>query len=383
MDVTRPSGVGRDESVWVWAASGVAVVVGAVGVLGTDGLEAKIEVVVLTLVTIAGFLAKARWPRLPTAALVVWTFAPAVVLNVQERGEGTMFLLVVAVSFVTYVEPDGRVRAAAGSLAVLLPLLIELVAPHDWGWPFWMLGVGFGWLAGEQLRRYRRLLAELEVTRELLADRAVDAERRRIAAELHDLVGHSLSVVLLHVTAARRRLAADAAGAAEALEQAETVGRNSLADIRRSVRLLRSERGSGIAPTPSAVEVPALVDEVRSAGMHVELDASADLGVVDPVGGLAIYRIVQESLVNATRHAPGSSVHVVVTVGAREVEVEVVDRGGRTTPSGAPGVGLTNMRERVDVLGGTLQTGPVRDGWRVHARIPRPAPIERHAGGSR
>jgi signal transduction histidine kinase len=303
-----------------------------------------------------------------------------VVLNLQDRGEGTMFLLVVAVSVVTYTEPDRRVRIAAGTLAVLLPLVIEVFAPHDWGWPFWMLGVGFGWVAGEQLRRYRTLLAELDATRGLLADRAVDAERRRIAAELHDLVGHSLTVVLLHVTAARRRLVDDPVAAAEALAQAEAVGRSSLAEMRRSVSLLRDERGAGVAPTPSAVDVPALVDEVRSAGTSVVLETSGDVDAVEPVASLAIYRIVQESLVNAVRHAPEAEVRVVVSVADREVDVEVVDRGGRVAASGPPGVGLVNMRERVEALGGTIWIGPVHDGWRVFARIPRSVPLEPRAG---
>ena len=257
---------------------------------------------------------------------------------------------------------------------------MQLVVHDDWGWPYWTGGLLVTWLSAEQLRRYRALVAELESTRERLAVQAVHLERRRIAAELHDLVGHSLGVLLLHITGARRRIEDDPAGSAEALRRAESIGRSGLAEIRRSVAALRDETGASLAPAMTAADVPALVGATAAAGCAATLEVSGSLAGIEPITGLAVYRVVQESLANATRHAPGAAVRVAIAVGADEVDVTVADGGGvgRARSQGGPGgVGLVGMRERVEALGGTLAAGPAADGWRVHATLPRagvPAP---------
>src|SRR5262249_53431391 len=156
--------------------------------------------------------------------LLVWTGLPPVYLNARHAGEGTMFLLIVAVSYATLTEPNQRRRVAYGVVGVVTPLLLHGAYEH-WGWPYWMMGVLFGWLMSSQMRRFRLLVAELQAARERLAEQAVSDERRRIAAELHDLVGHSLTVVLLHLTGARRRVRADPEGAERALAEAEEIGR--------------------------------------------------------------------------------------------------------------------------------------------------------------
>ncbi len=190
--VKHPASISR-EGLWWPRAVVVAGVVGLAGVVAAGGSAARFEVAVLTAVTVAGFLAHARWPGMPPALLAAWTFSPAVVLNLRMRGEGTMFLLVVSLSFLVLVTPDRRTRLVAGVVAVLAPPMVQAISPQDWGWPFWMMGIGFGWLSSEQMRRSNALVAELASTRELLAHQAVHVERRRIAAELHDLVGHYLS----------------------------------------------------------------------------------------------------------------------------------------------------------------------------------------------
>ena len=134
-----------------------------------------------------------------------------------------------------------------------------------------------------QVRRFRLLVAELQAAREQLAEQAVSEERRRIAAELHDLVGHSLTVVLLHLTGARRRIRADPEGAEQALAEAEEIGRRSLAEIRRNVALLRGDGArTGTAPTPGARDVPELVASAASAGGDVRLAVHETLGQVIP-----------------------------------------------------------------------------------------------------
>jgi signal transduction histidine kinase len=202
----------------------------------------------------------------------------------------------------------------------------------------------------------------------------VGAERRRLATELHDLVGHSLTVVLLYLTGARRRVRADPAGAEQALLEAEEIGRRCLAEIRYNVVALRGDgASSGTAPMPTARDVPALVASAVSAGSEVRLAVDGELKAVEPVVGLAVYRVVQESLANAATHAAGGHVAVSVCVGDERVLVDVSDSGGRATGDGKPGVGLLGMRERVESLGGTLAAGPTGRGWAVHASLPRPS----------
>jgi signal transduction histidine kinase len=362
-----------------WPAWAVVVggVIGIAGVAAAHGTGARLEVAALTVVTLAGFVAKSRWPGMPAALLVACTFTPAIVLKLQERSEGTMFLLVVALCYLVLVTPDRLTRIAAGTAAVLAPPVVQLLSPTDWGWPFWMMGIACGWLSGEQMRRYRDLVSELAATRELLAEQAVHVERRRIAAELHDLVGHSLTVVLLSVTGARRLVRDNPDAAAAALLEAETVGRASLAEIRGNVRALRDDhQGSGTAPTPAASDVPDLIETMAAAGSAVNLSVTGDMSDVEPVTGLVVYRVVQESLNNAVRHAPGAVARVAVAVADDAVDVDVIDAGGTATAGGAaavraPGVGLIGMRERVEAVGGTLRAGPVDGGWQVHAHVPR------------
>ncbi len=362
-----------DEDRWWLRALLVAGVVGVAGVAAARGIDARLEVAALTAVTAGGLAAQARWPRMPPAVLAAWTFSPAVVLNLRHRGEGTMFLLVVALSFLVLVTPDRRARVVAGVVAVLAPPLVQAISPQDWGWPFWMMGIGFGWVSSEQMRRFHAVATELAATRERLAEQAVHVERRRIAAELHDLVGHSLTVVLLSVTGARRQVGDDPDAAIQALLEAEAIGRASLAEIRGSARALRDGQttGADFAPMPAASDVPELVERMASAGSPVDLRITGDIDEVGPVTGLVVYRVVQESLNNAARHAPGAATRVVVAVGGEAVDVEVVDAGGPAHDSGPAGVGLVGMRERVEAVGGKLDAGPTGGGWRVRAHVPR------------
>jgi signal transduction histidine kinase len=242
-----------------------------------------------------------------------------------------------------------------------------------------MMGIAFGWLSGIQMRRFRRLVDELEATREQLAVQAVHLERRRIAADLHDLVGHSLTVVLLYLTGARRQLQDDPAGAADALREAEEIGRASLAEIRRNVAALREAGDGGMQPTPLAADLVNLVNQLVAAGSLVDLQVTGELASVEAIIGVVVYRVVQESLNNAARHALHAAVLVEVVVGSDAVEVSVVNSGGTGgggVVDGSHGVGLIGMRERVEAVGGTLSAGPVADGWAVRARVPRPALVD-------
>ena len=305
----RPDRTARQDAALAAAASAL---VGGLLVGTSAGHRGSMAAV--TAAVVAGCLVGLRL-RLPTAVLIVWLYGPPVTSLLHWRGEGVVFLVVIALSYLTLREDDIRLRVAAGALGVAVPGAVQLVVHDDWGWPYWTGGLLVTWLSAEQLRRYRALVAELESTRERLAVQAVHLERRRIAAELHDLVGHSLGVLLLHITGARRRIEDDPAGSAEALRRAESIGRSGLAEIRRSVAALRDETGASLAPAMTAADVPALVGATAAAGCAATLEVSGSLAGIEPITGLAVYRVVQESLANATRHAPGAAVRVAIASG--------------------------------------------------------------------
>jgi signal transduction histidine kinase len=276
-----------------------------------------------------------------------------------------MFLVVVSISYCTLVETRPRVRHAIGAAGIASPVVIEVLSPHDWGWPFWTLGIAFAYLSSLQLRQFRLLVVELEATRNQLAEQAVNDERRRIAAELHDLVGHSLTVVLLHLSAARRRLRKhgvpiDPETDAD-LAAAEAIGRASLAEIRQNVVALRGDR-AGLQPLPSAKDVPDLIGRSTAAGSVVNLRVTGGgLDTIEPMTGLAVYRVVQESLANVARHAPGAASTVAIDVSPTYVCLEVSDTDFRANvppATNAAGIGLVGMRERIESLGGSSR--PVR-----------------------
>jgi signal transduction histidine kinase len=228
------------------------------------------------------------------------------------------------------------------------------------------------------VHRQAQLAAALESTRRELAEQAMLEERRRIARDVHDFVGHGLAAVMLQVTSARHVLRRDPDAAEEALRAAEDVGRRSMRELRRTVSLLRSDPELDPAhpapPVPMADEIPALVEEARGGGLDVELRMSGDPAGLEPGVGLALYRIAQEALANAVRHAPRARTVLEVGVGDREASL-VADTVGPVAP--APpgegerhGYGLVGMRERAAALGGELSAGPTVEGWRVSCRVP-------------
>jgi len=182
---------------------------------------------------------------------------------------------------------------------------------------------------------------------------------------------------LLFLTGARHRVQEDPQSAEEALAEAEAIGRRSLAEIRANVAALRSgDDPTTFSPAPTIGDIPALIDQSRSAGTSVDLDLTGPVDELEGVIGAAVYRVVQESIANATKHAPGAEVDVSVRADESGVEVAVLNSGSRLAPpppSGMTGMGLIGMRERVETLGGRLDVGPRPDkgGWRVHATIPR------------
>lgn len=207
-----------------------------------------------------------------------------------------------------------------------------------------------------------------------LAEQAVADERRRIARELHDVVAHHVSVMGVLATGARRVLHRDPATADEALGTIEDTSRTTLREMRRLLDVLRTdtEPAAELAPQPGLAGIEALVEQVREAGLPVSLRVDGVPGPLDPGVALTIFRIVQEALTNALKHAGTATADVRLSFGVYWLVVEVYDTGRGPGPNpGRTGHGLVGMRERVALYGGTLRTGPrPGGGFRVYAKIP-------------
>lgn len=255
------------------------------------------------------------------------------------------------------------------------------------GVQYYLAGLVLGWIIGRLLLTQLRLLHQERAAKSIQAEQAATSERQRIAREVHDVVAHSLSITLLHLTAARRALEQDRDidEAVDALTDAERLGREAMADIRRTVGLLDA-RPSSTRPEPTIADIPELVDDFRRAGLPVTFEMTGDEETAPGAIGLGIYRICQESLANIVKHAPAAETNVRLEIGAQSLTLRIDNRlqVPVTTPSGHVGSGLRGMRERVALLGGELRAGPVSEGWSVSARVPLSAdscPILRRIPG--
>jgi len=251
-----------------------------------------------------------------------------------------------------------------GSDFAFLPLLFLTV---------WLLAFGLGRKL-EQAQAAEERAARLELAREAEARAAVSEERARIARELHDVVGHSVSVMTVQASGVRRLLRPDQEREREALLIVEQAGREALAEMRRLVGVLRRpEEAPALAPQPSLQHLDRLVEQAREAGLPVDVQIEGEATELPAGIDLTAYRLVQEALTNAIKHAQASRAEVVVRYGSDALELVVTDDGlGATDGSSAGGGhGLVGMRERVAVYGGELEAGAMPEGgYALHARLP-------------
>jgi signal transduction histidine kinase len=247
----------------------------------------------------------------------------------------------------------------------------------DQGWGAWLAGSVLMVLAGLLLRNQFMLVAQLQAAQAGLAAKARAEERNRISRDLHDVIAHSLTVSLLHVMSARLAVESDPDDAARSLAEAERLGRESLAEVRQVVGLLREDGGaSGLdrtLPQPGASGVPSLVERFQAAGADVTLTVDGDPGRLPATVGLAVYRILQEALTNVIRHAPGAPTSARLAVSERDATLTVDSLG---KPGAGTGHGVPGMRERAESVGGTCSAGPSGAGWLVRASFPVAAPGE-------
>ena len=331
---------------------------------------------VLCALAAAPFVLWTYRPGLPLLALSLAVIVPAVAAQRSGQLEPLLFEVSLLAFVVARAAPSTAAAVALGLLAVLAPVAAGVIQdPSDIAVGIWIMGVVFPWLFGRAAARQGELVAQLQATRRELAQQTLLVERRRIARDVHDFVGHGLAAVMLQVTSARHVLHRDPAAAEEALRTAEEVGRRSMGELRRTVALLRSDdEAAAGAPLPSVREIAALVDDARSGGLAVELRIRGDDTAIAPGVGVALYRIAQEALANAARHAPGARTVLALEVRDRRACL-IAETTGPTiaTPRRDPessGYGLVGMRERAAALGGELTAGPTSDGWLVRCTLP-------------
>ncbi|WP_204456108.1 sensor histidine kinase [Actinokineospora baliensis] len=238
----------------------------------------------------------------------------------------------------------------------------------------WVLGEFSGARRAYHLEVERRL-ALLETERDQQARIAVGQERARIARELHDVVAHAVSVIVVHADGAAYAVRSQPEVAERAIRTISATGREALTELRRLLGVLRSEDSeTDRTPQPGTQSISDLAERVRTIGVPVLLDLTGELDDLPAGVGLGIYRIVQEALTNTIKHAgPGATAAVHVRRVGDRVELDITDRGPGSPRHGLTpgGNGLIGMRERANVFGGTLQAGPhTEGGWRVRAVLP-------------
>jgi len=226
---------------------------------------------------------------------------------------------------------------------------------------------------GSRLRAQDSLAAQTERAEAERARRAVLEERARIARELHDVVAHHMSLIAVRAETAPYRLTGLPESARDEFSSLSEVAREALTEMRRLLGVLRHDQPAALAPQPQLTDLPALVDAARRSGVPVELSLPPALGQVPAGGGVCAYRIVQESLSNASQHAPGAPVTVSVTHDSGAILLRVANGPAEhSAPSGnepRPGHGLTGMHERVALLGGSLSAAPAPGGGFVVSAV--------------
>ncbi len=351
----------------------IAAVVGAFIAMG----ESDFAVVGTALLPFAAaaFVAKALRPELPNLVVAVPALIVPLTINIvnETDDEFSMFLLILALMLVASIEELRWLADGFAIVAALLIFVLSVVGVYDWAWVNWISAVALGWAFGTAVYHYDRVLAQLRATQAELIDHAALVERRRIARDVHDLIGHSLSVVMLHVAGARRLLRSDPDEAERALLQAEDASRTSMAEVRRTVGLMRADdETDGSLPTPDLTDIETVVGQYRGAGMSIAYEQLGPVADVEGPSALACHRIAQEALANVSKHTAGADVQVDIRleVDGDSCHLQVRNRGGRMVTGSGQGHGLIGMRERAQSVGGSLLAGPVPGGWSVDVTVP-------------
>lgn len=351
-----------------WPAVGVLTAFVVAGALMRDPPEPGLCVIGGVVAVGAASLLCARGARTAVGLAILAGAGVGLVAGSHDESLAWFGLCVLAFWVVIVAGPK------LGLLFVLIAealLVTRLLTGHSSvGWAPWIAGVAVSAGGAALIARQQQLVGQLRAAQAGLAERSRAEERNRIARDLHDVIAHSLTVSLLHISSARLAVSEDPAEAMRSLAEAERLGRESLDEVRSIVGLMRSgagDDGSRLAPAQGLEGLDELVQRFRSAGAQVTLERRGDVASLPATASTTLYRIAQEAFTNAAKHAPGSPVSARVDAAPGRVEL-TVDSGG--SPGHGQGMGLDTMRERAEAIGGTLQAGPSATGWRVRASVP-------------
>ncbi|MEC3956231.1 histidine kinase [Nocardia sp. CDC153] len=390
--------------------STLAVLLLGIDVLAVSNSTSKASYLVMSVLLVVPIVFRRTHTRAAAIGMVALSVATSVVHGGVDDKSVHPALLGLGIMLYTLVAYVGRREGLLYLGVLILDSLISAAAigkPSGTDIAFTALYYALCWTLAEFVGARHAYDAEVaarlavaDYDRERRAHDAVAAERTRIARELHDVVAHAVSVIIVQADGARYALRQNPDAAEQALTTIAGTGRDALRELRRTVELLRTEHAPEQLPQHGTAGIAKVVDMMRSAGLDVSLELSGELDTVTPEVSLGIHRIVQESLTNTLRHA-GPDPHAEVSVTRRDTDVlvEITDSGGPpltpATPNGAcphgstttatkltvaepaptripgSGLGLVGMRERMAVLGGTLTAGrnPL-GGWTVRATIP-------------
>ena len=322
-----------------------------------------------------------RAPLFPLAAGVfVIEFSNLAAPALAETGAFLFGMILALYSAGRYARE--RIAVICGVLIVAIIPLAAIEPGQDFTFAdlaFFVAFAGGPWALGRIVRhrteRERDLegrAAALELERDLKAEQAVAEERARIARDLHDVVAHSISVIVLQARGGRRRLNDDPADTREALDAIELSGEQALGEMRRLLGMLNEDNGERpLGPQPGLARIDELVAGLSGAGLPVEVTVVGEQVQLSPGVDVAAYRIVQESLTNALKHAGRAHARVILRYAPGSLELEILDDGDGSANGGGSGYGLAGIRERVAVYGGELEAGPrAEGGYAVRATLP-------------
>jgi signal transduction histidine kinase len=326
----------------------------------------------LNVLFLAGMSVPALWRRTrPAEAFAASTIAYTVyAIDLYPAGTtmpltAWLSLLVMTLSLALYANRRDLLVATLFGVACLLSTSVRQIA-HGTGFGeaagSWLFPVG-AWLIGRALhrrdmtaRRLRRMAEELELARAEQTRQAVVSERARIARELHDVISHSVSVIVMQAAVERRLIGEESPRYEQTLREIEHAGRNALGELRALLGVLRDDDSeSQLEPQPGLDQLPLLIERVRGAGLPVSLRVEGDAVTVAPGIELSAYRVVQEGLTNVLKHADASTAEVLVRYAPDHLDVEVHDDGAGSDEV-QRGSGLIGLRERASLYGGTVET---------------------------
>lgn len=346
-----------------------------------EGVDVTMGLVALPFATVPLLWRRTR-PGLVLVVLAAAFAVSTVSVTAEPNGVGLLFGVYAAA---VYGNERTRIVGGAVALGVLLVAFGTVLATASGRALGHLTGISFGyglvWLLGRHIRTRHAYLAalkeraiRLERDRDEHARRATEQERTRIARDIHDVVMHNVSIIAVQAGAARTTSSSDPGRATDALGVIERTARSTLAELRALLGVLRKDDPPSPSrqPQPTLGQLEELVSQAREAGLRVEARVEGPVRPLVEIVDLCAYRVVQEALTNAIKHAPYANVQLLMRYGARDLQISVSNDCAGTSPTPRPpGHGLIGMKERVSLVGGELRTGPTRDGgFRVEVCLP-------------